>query len=332
MSNTNKETFSEFFNNSIETISELPEYLSIVDMNVMTEDMPQRGGNIETSTEQWNDFINNKQLNQNLLDTLSTPTNTAALEDKLVKLFEEAEKNGQQGGANHSMSSHSMSRKKRSKSKSKSKGKARKRSKQSKGEGRKRSKSKSKSKEKGRKRSKSKSKSKSKGKGRSRSKQTGGKRKRSKSKGKVKKKSRSKQSRGKGRKRSKSKGKSKKRSRSKQKGGKKSCTTNSKKKRKRSKSKSKSKRRMKREEGDKKKSSKPKKSNPGFQAYLDYQAFAREKVSAAGGPRGGREFSKFIKKFIDESKALLGQGANTADVYDKAKKLLVKELNTGNCF
>ena len=53
----------------------------------MNTEHDQKGGAAETSTEQWNEYVNNREFNHNLLDTLSTPTNTAALEDKLVTLL-----------------------------------------------------------------------------------------------------------------------------------------------------------------------------------------------------------------------------------------------------
>ena len=288
MSNFNKLTFSEFLRNSAEDFTELPEYLSVIDMNTITESINQSGGNIETSTEQWNDYISNQKFNTNMLDTLSTPTNTAALEDRLVKLFEEAENNEQKGGAYHS-----MSRPKKSKSKGKSKKSKSKKSKKSKSKKSKSKKSKSKSKKSKSKTKKSKSKTK-------KSKQKGG-AKKSKSKSKAK-----------------SKGKSKSKSKAKSKGKSKSKKMKSKK----------SKSKMSRQNSMTQEAKPKKKTNPGFQAYLDFKAKAAKKVVAAGGPKGGPPLSRYIKQFTDKAKSSLGPDANSADVYAKALKLLDEALKT----
>merc|ERR1712127_799358 len=164
-----KENLSEFFKFSDKNSTEIPN-ISIVDIN-NTENNIQKGGRrrkMNTSTDQWNDFINNKSK----IDSISNPTSTITLENKLINLFEEAEQNNQDGGMYHMPSAKKPRKNKKSKKQARGKSKSKGKTTKSKGK-------KTKSKSKGKK-----TKSKSKGKlarGKSKGKKT-----KSKSKGKTK--------------------------------------------------------------------------------------------------------------------------------------------------
>merc|ERR1712071_378080 len=209
MFTSEKENLSEFFKFSDKNSTEIPN-ISIVDIN-NTENNIQKGGRrrkMNTSTDQWNDFINNKSK----IDSISNPTSTITLENKLINLFEEAEQNNQDGGMYHMPSAKKPRKNKKSKKQARGKSKSKGKTTKSKG---KKTKSKSKGKQTGgaKKKSKSKGKTKkSKSKGKTTKSKSKGKKTKSKSKGKLargKSKGKKTKSKSKGKTKSKEKNKSK---------------------------------------------------------------------------------------------------------------------------
>ena len=243
-------------------------------------------------------FISNqnggKSINS-LIDMLTENTNDNELNDRLTSLDTETDLDAlmdsiselvQKGGA----------RKRKSKSKSKSKAKKSRKSRKSKskskakkgGARKRKSKSKSKSKSKAKKTTKRKSKSKSK----SKSKKGGAKKRKSKSKSKAKKTTT--------KRKSKSKSKAKK-------------TTTKRK----SKSKSKGKK-MKNQEAPKKK----RKSNPGFQAFLEFKQYVAKQLGIANGIPAGKVAGAVNKKMKEK----LGEGTTPAELLKANKEELDANL------